>query len=1064
MRPLALPRPQHDGGGQRDMMMSGSQADGGISGHFNPHSHAPHPHGAGGHGGGGGGRGGGMSGDGEGQGPNRASFHVLEMECPHSKVASVIGTRGVVVKEINRRTGCFISINQAFPDGHPRVITLKGIYDNVMKAKQMILSVIEHGPTALDPQKSFAHSPPTGAGPGPAAHSSMGGTRAAAGVSVSVPCPLDKVGLVIGTRGSVIKEIIRRCNAHIFVAEETIINSNDMCRMIEISGDVGEVDMGKQLVLLVLQHGPGALDWNISPSQSFGNTGSSSNLGLGSRSNSDGFRGGGASSSAATAIGLNAAEFFPASERDRDRRSPFESPSPDITPRDAGGSVSSMTPQGTPGSTPRMNETGASSPVNLDRASSGSPSTGEAVAEVECPFEKVGVLIGFRGVVIKDIMHRSNTVVVIQEESTGGFSRTVEIRGGRANVVHAKILVQAVIEFGASSLTEEISVLTRAINEKHTKQFVPKKAVEILKIEFPDEKIGLMIGSKGSMVKQIMNISGAKVLISDHRSDTDQSYRIVEIKGGADEIKVAKTLIESLINLEPHFQTIGNKNNSRGEYGAPGSDNGGSGNSDQSDLCMEMQLPADKVGLLIGSKGHIIKEIMRHSGARISINADYTDENVRIVLIRGYRDAIVRAHSVMVDVLKNGHSRLFPGVDMSSHTSVASSADGSLDDRSRAGGGGAPPGLEGNILAAAAVRVPAIPVEGRMPFFYNPLAGNMGAEKYSDGEVPCSPSEDRMFSSQLSSGDTMESSLRSNSLGSTLGSTPRAGYSPPGSFVASSLALDSGLSGDVSSLLLSSRGGFGMSSHSFGISNKSDNGGGDSFAGSGNWDSILGSNDNGSMWNITPTMVPGNADGGSSSIYENFLNGDRPRLSPFDMDAAGVGLSDINLSVETPKETHTSNDSSDSALLNFTFVPQPIGGGLSKSPPLGFDALPEKEKPAAAAAAAEITVVIPCPIEKVGQIIGPRGTVIKEIGRRSGSSLSVRNEVSEDGEDVVGQVFIKAKTAESAEFARILVLAVIESGAAALEDVSTTDGGHGLPAAHPNRKAKMTNRPKNMIC
>lgn len=814
-------------------------------------------------------------------GVKRASFHVLEMECPHAKVASVIGTRGVVVKEINRRTGCFISINQAFADGHPRIITLKGIYENVIKAQQMILSVIENGPTALDPQKSFSVS-----SPGVSDRSAVKAT----GISVSVPCLLEKVGIVIGTRGAVIKEIIRRCNAHIFVAEETVIVGGDVCRMIQISGDEEEVDMGKHLVSLVLQHGPAALDWK-GPSSDGGSVPLGRSM--------PGLRLSGSS--------IHAAEFMPMTDRSH-------------SPRGSVGSGSS---------TPRSAVVGGGSPLV------------ETTAEVECPHDSVDVLMGFRGgAVIKEIMQRSSTVITILEGGSGEHYRIFEIRGPRANVAHAKILVQAVIEIGPTALNEDVSALTRHINKKSTKPSVVKKIVDTQKIEFPEEKIGLMIGSKGSMVKQIMSISGTKILISDTRSESSDASRVIEIKGSADEIAVAKALIDSLIHMEPHFQTFGLKTSS--------SSFGGNPDLDASDQCMEMNLPADKVGVLIGSKGCVIKEIMRHSGARVSINADYTDENVRIVLIRGNRDAIVKAHSIMMDVLKNGYSRLFPSDAITTNASSATaSIDGSFDDQGQRMSW--PAGLQNCTT----------------------FDFNYDTAKARPKSFPTTFFE----KNAISSSESLDSiSVLSSSLlgGTSFTRTPDSGYSnisPPPAFGFHSLGDGSDLPGSSLSMTRA-----------------------DDIA---KWGCILESGGSNSLWG----PIHNNLSAHSSGIFDG-------------TDAVSNAVSDLKL-------TDRHND----AFPHSQIKPTPSG---------------------------DIICVIPCPIDKVGQIIGPKGAVIKEIGRQSGATVSVRNEVSGDG-DVVGQVVVKAQTEKSAEIAKKLILLILDSGSPEPDDVYA-------PAAHPNRKATISHR------
>lgn len=940
----------------------------------------------------------------------RNSFHVLEMECPHAKVASVIGTRGVVVKEINRRTGCFISINQAFPDGHPRIITLKGIYENVMEAQKMILSVIEHGPTALDPQKSFSAGIPG------AEHGSAMIPPKIPGTSISVPCPLDKVGLVIGTRGAVIKEIIRRSKAHIFVAEETLLVAGEVCRMIEISGADKEVELGKQLVHIVLLHGPNAMDMAIGyPSPPNPSIGSNSTTNVGS---SSGFT-------------IDAPEFMPEGLR-----------------RPPGLNVVSGTMSAFNSAHTSPNLTPTSPPPTQSFV--------EAKAEIECSYEKVGVLIGFRGVVIKDIMQRSGTTINIIEDTVESFSRIVEICGQRANVAHAKILVQAVIEFGASALSEEISVLTRAINEKSTKRSTSRPPVEIHRVEFPEDKIGLMIGSKGSMVKQIMDISRAKILISDRRTDMDKSFRIVEIKGDAEAIGVAKTLIDSLINLEPHFQTVASKqSNSIGSTPTP------------TDQCMEMHLPADKVGILIGVRGYVIKEIMRISGTRISINADYTDEKIRIVLIRGSRDAVVNAHSIMVDVLKNGYGRLFP----SEHGLAASDvslAENSLEKGYFGSLKSWPPLLEDDVIShhsvSSTVKIAASGNRGEMisdrfsestvgssteylmPTYWgeqpisNPrrnglrLPPNYNSHDCEQGYIPTS-------AAQFSSSDTMESSPSTMSGGKDE-SCSRSPLLRPRSVEKEVPFLS----------VIGDRG----KRFSFADLLEEDGKGADNY-----WDQLLVENSK-TLWKSDHASL--NSNSGSNSI-------DFDRLTP-DQSGGTTGSRTPTEASVASTESRVGGETSifqfEQGLLNFSFFPK-------------ADAASDSEIAATIAEntsnfvvgddeTSEIVIDVPCPMDKLGQVIGSRGSVIKEIGRRSGANVSVRKDPPIGESSCL--INVRSSSQKAVDIAKELIGSVIEVGPSiALDGIvcfkkvfpkpesssGESNEGGGV-ASHPNRK--VPHRPK----
>lgn len=71
------------------------------------------------------------------------------MELPQNMVGRVIGRAGETIKGLQQQSGAHITIDQNFPEGAPRLITVSGTADSVPRALQMIKSLIEGGPSAV---------------------------------------------------------------------------------------------------------------------------------------------------------------------------------------------------------------------------------------------------------------------------------------------------------------------------------------------------------------------------------------------------------------------------------------------------------------------------------------------------------------------------------------------------------------------------------------------------------------------------------------------------------------------------------------------------------------------------------------------------------------------------------------------------------------------------------------------------------------------------------------------------------------------------------------------------
>lgn len=72
----------------------------------------------------------------------------ITIDCPQPVVGRVIGSAGATIKDLQSRSGAKIQINQDFPDGVPRKISISGTQAAVSLAAQLVNFVMENGPQA----------------------------------------------------------------------------------------------------------------------------------------------------------------------------------------------------------------------------------------------------------------------------------------------------------------------------------------------------------------------------------------------------------------------------------------------------------------------------------------------------------------------------------------------------------------------------------------------------------------------------------------------------------------------------------------------------------------------------------------------------------------------------------------------------------------------------------------------------------------------------------------------------------------------------------------------------
>jgi far upstream element-binding protein len=183
------------------------------------------------------------------------------------------------------------------------------------------------------------------------------------------------------------------------------------------------------------------------------------------------------------------------------------------------------------------------------------------------------------------------------------------------------------VEESAATVSDVKPVLTAA-PAAATTAAQPVSAPEVTYIlEVAQEKVGQIIGSRGDIIQDIQNRSGAKALVD--QKFPDGVPRKVHLTGTAAQVKVAADLIQLIVEQGP---TAIHSNSLAG------------GPTMNSMLeCSKMQ-----VGKIIGTKGAVIKDLQSRSGARIQI--DQSIEPCKIS-ITGTAPAVTSAVNLLQQVM-----------------------------------------------------------------------------------------------------------------------------------------------------------------------------------------------------------------------------------------------------------------------------------------------------------------------------------------------------------------------------------------------------------------------------
>lgn len=166
----------------------------------------------------------------------------------------------------------------------------------------------------------------------------------------------------------------------------------------------------------------------------------------------------------------------------------------------------------------------------------------------------------------------------------------------------------------------------------------------------PANKAGLIIGSHGDTLRRIEKQAQVKMQFDQQWQGGENERRVI-ITGFPEDIEEARRLIVEKITEDPRDYKNG----------------GGGGNSRNNYESVQMMVPNNKIGLVIGRGGETVKDLQERSGARIFVNQDAKSNssiggsgggesysNEKPVMISGDPESIKLAQNLINEILNGG--------------------------------------------------------------------------------------------------------------------------------------------------------------------------------------------------------------------------------------------------------------------------------------------------------------------------------------------------------------------------------------------------------------------------
>ncbi|KAF0689960.1 Aste57867_18604 [Aphanomyces stellatus] len=194
------------------------------------------------------------------------------------------------------------------------------------------------------------------------------------------------------------------------------------------------------------------------------------------------------------------------------------------------------------------------------------------------PRNLVGLIIGKGGETIRELQGKSGAHIQVARENevnVNATERTVMCSGTPAQLEMAKQLI-----------TDLLS------DRMHGGQFIGQG--ESMKMPVPNDKVGLIIGRQGATVKGVQQRTGASIVIPPAADSDNPGYRTLIVTGSHEAREKARVEINMLVNDQ--HQLIPSGANT-----------------------IYMQIPNERVGIVIGRGGSTVKAIQDRSNVKVQI-------------------------------------------------------------------------------------------------------------------------------------------------------------------------------------------------------------------------------------------------------------------------------------------------------------------------------------------------------------------------------------------------------------------------------------------------------------
>lgn len=278
---------------------------------------------------------------------------------------------------------------------------------------------------------------------------------------------------------------------------------------------------------------------------------------------------------------------------------------------------------------------------------------GSMVSEdMKIPNRFVGLIIGRGGEQINKLQSETGAKIQVAPDPPPGQiappDRHVSINGTQEAVEKARNLLNRICDEG--KIPESLMSLP-----------VVAPGEQVIEMMIPASKVGLIIGKGGETIKALQERAQCRMMMIQDGPYTNAPEKPLRIMGDVMRTQRGQDLVQDLLT-EKELEVSGHAGDRNWKQNMPGIDFKGNrqdmsrGQSGMQQL--EVPVPRDIVGFVIGKNGETIKRIQAETGARVQFNMkDNSNAPERMASVQGTPEQVQQVQKMIQEIVEQSRQR-----------------------------------------------------------------------------------------------------------------------------------------------------------------------------------------------------------------------------------------------------------------------------------------------------------------------------------------------------------------------------------------------------------------------